>query len=308
MIFAYHRIVADIALAEQEAIQGLVTSVETFRRHLQFIADRYDVVTIDEAAEVLRGGSAKRAVAVITFDDGYRDVYEQAFPVLLKFGLPATVFVVTGCVDAGLSLDHDRLYWFARESLARGLSLHVPLIKAGLSPDKVDLCCAQVDPLRLCDQLVYLPLKLRERALSQLEEFLGGAKEEPSGYSALDWEMIREMAGAGVTFGAHTDNHVVLTLEDEETIEREIQRSKQILEERLGRPVLHFAYPTGRYNPAARKALARAGFEVAVTTERRVNRRGDDLLTLGRVSLCEESTRGITGRYSESVARLRLTA
>ena len=308
VIFGYHRIAANIAPAEREAIEGLVTSAETFRRHVELILGRYDVLSLDKAAAVLRGEPARRAVAALTFDDGYRDVYEQAFPVLRKFGLPATVFVVTGRIGASQALDHDRLYWFVRRAQARGLSLHVPLIKAGLSHDQAALCCAEVDPTRLCNRLVHLPLTLRESVVSCLEEFLGGGEEPPSDYSALDWEMMREMGNAGVSFGAHTDNHAVLTLEKEATIEREIRRSKQLLEEHLGRPVRHFAYPNGQYNTAIRKAVAREGFEVAVTTERRVNQRGDHPLALGRVCLCEESTRGITGRYSESVARLRLMA
>src|SRR5581483_3431860 len=115
-----------------------------------------------------------------------------------------------------------------------------------------------------------------------------------------------EMAEGGISFGAHTERHPILTLEDEATIENEIVRSKQALEELLGQPIKHFAYPNGEYNPAVKDVLSRSGFEVAVTTERRVNRAGDELLTLGRICLCEESTRGLTGHYSETVARLRL--
>ncbi len=307
VIFGYHRIVADISLAEKEAIHGLVTSTETFRRHLEIIREHYDVLTLEEASEVLQGGTARRAVAVITFDDGYRDVYEQALPALREYGLPATVFIVTGCVGTGKLLDHDRLYWYVKTAQKRGLSLHVPLTKAGMDREKATAYCAEVDPQKLCNRLVHLPLSQREEVLHCLEDFLG---EIPGheGYSLLDWGMISELAEAGISFGAHTHNHVVLPLEDEAAAGREIRRSKELLEEHLGRPVRHFAYPTGRYNTAIRNELAREGFELAVTTERRVNRRGNDMLTLGRICLCEESTRGISGRFSEAVARLRLTA
>ena len=309
-ILCYHRLVADIIQAEKETLCGMVISVETFRRQMELVREHYEALPLDGAVAVLRGEqSVKRPALAITFDDGYRDFHQLAWPILRKMGLPATVFVPTAYIGSGKMLDHDRFYRYVTKAYSRGLSLRVPLTKAGLSAGMVSAVCAEVDSFRVYYHLSYLPFALRERVLRSLDEFMCGPwEEEHNGFSLLDWEMVREMADAGVSFGAHTDNHVVLTLEDEQTIEREISRSKQALEEKLGRPVRHFAYPTGRYNAAARNAVASAGFEAAVTTERRLNRRGDDLLALGRICLCEESMRGITGRYSEDVARLRLAA
>lgn len=307
-ILCYHRIVADIARAEQGTEIGMVTSVETFRRQMEIVREHYEVLSLDEAAAALRGErTTSRTAAVITFDDGYRDFYDLAWPVLRELGQPATVFLPTAFIGSGQLLDHDRFYLYVMKARSRGLSLRVPLVKAGLSAEKVAALCAEVNPLRVYSQLCYLPFALRERSLRCLDDFVGDQQEEvPNGFSLLDWDMAREMASAGISFGAHTDNHVVLTHEELQTVEREILRSKQALEERLGEPALYFAYPTGRYNAAVRDAVARAGFEVAVTTERRINRRGDDLLALGRICLCEESTRGIAGRYSEAVAQMRL--
>lgn len=308
MILCYHRIVADIARAEQETEVGMVTSVETFRRQMQLIREHCEVLTLDEAAASLRDERPiTRTAAVITFDDGYRDFYDLAWPILRELGLPATVFVPTAFIGDERMLDHDRFYLYVKKARSRGLSLRVPLVKAGLSAEKVAALCAEVNPLRVYRQLCYLPFALRERSLQCLEDFVGNQREENlNGFSLLDWEMIREMASTGVFFGAHTDNHVVLANEELQTVEREILRSKQALEEKLGQPSRSFAYPTGKYNAAIKDVVVRAGFEVAVTTERRLNRRGDDLMTLGRICLCEESTRGVTGRYSDAVARLRL--
>jgi peptidoglycan/xylan/chitin deacetylase (PgdA/CDA1 family) len=307
-ILCYHRIVADIIQAEQEAPCGMVTSAETFRRQMELVREHYEALPLAEAVAVLRGERiAARPALAITFDDGYRDFYEQAWPTLRELGLPATVFIPTAYIGAKRSLAHDRLYWLVTQAYARGFSLRVPLVKGGLDPGTVTASCDGSDPFECSDRLARLPLALRERMVRCLEDFWSVEQEEwPNDCSLLDWETILELAGAGVSFGAHTDNHVVLTCEEESVAEREIQRSKQILEERLGQPVRHFAYPTGGYNAAIKSMLARAGFEAAVTTERRINRRGDDLLALGRISLCEESTRGVTGRYSEAVARLRL--
>jgi len=310
LILGYHRIVADLAQAERESISGLITSVETFRRHLQLVREGYEVLTLDEAAVVLRGErQVGRAAAVITFDDGYRDVYDQAWPVLRELDLPATVFLPTAYIDGPRLLEHDRIYWLIFQARARGLSLQAPLAQAGFSSERVAALCSEPDAERLADQLIYLPSVMRERALRKLETALGHRLGPyPSGYELLRWEMIKEMAGAGITFAAHTDRHLALTFEAESAVERELVNCKRALEARLNRPVRHFAYPNGLYNDAIKAQLAHAGFEAAVTTDRRLNHCGDDLLSLGRTCLSEESTRGVTGKYSHAVARLRLAA
>ncbi len=308
MILGYHQVVDDIIRAEDEAIFGMVISTATFRRQMKLLRERYEVLSLAQAAAVLNGEAATKGPAVvITFDDGYRDVYENAWPILRELGLPATVFASTAYVNTKQWLDHDLLYWFVCRAKARGLSLRVPLIKAGLNLQEAVQLTAEVDSLRLCDRLIYQPLARRQAIIQQLSDFLGEPSTAQSGrFALLTWAMIREMAEGGISFGAHTERHPILTLEDAPTIESEIARNQQALEEVLGQPVKHFAYPNGQYNQTVKEAVQRRGFELAVTTERRVNRVGDDLLTLGRLCLCEESTRGLTGHYSETVARLRL--
>ena len=98
-ILAYHRIVADIAQAERTSIAGLVISAATFARQLELVREAYEILSLDEALAVLRGErQVGRAAAVITIDDGYRDVYEQAWPVLRRMGLPAVVYVPTALI------------------------------------------------------------------------------------------------------------------------------------------------------------------------------------------------------------------
>jgi peptidoglycan/xylan/chitin deacetylase (PgdA/CDA1 family) len=307
-ILCYHRIVTDIVRAERRTMHGMVISAETFRRQMELVREHYDVLSLADAVAVLRGErNGSRPALAITFDDGYRDFYELAWPILRELGLPSTVFIPTAYIGAGRMLDHDRFYRYVMEAYSRRLSLRVPLTKAGFTEEKVAALSAGRSPRRISEQLGHLPFALRERTLRCLDDFIGGEQNgEIDEFSLLDWDQAREMAGSGVSFGAHTVNHVILTNEEPQTVEREVVRGKQVIEEKLGQTVRHFAYPTGRYNAAVREVVAGAGFEAAFTTERRLNRPGDDLLTLGRICLCEESTRGVTGRYSEAVARWRL--
>ena len=309
-ILAYHRVVADIAYAEQTSIFGLVVSAATFARHLEILREAYEILSLDEALAVLRGErQIARPAAVITLDDGYRDVYEEAWPVLRRMNVPAVVYVPTALIGTTQLLDHDRLYWLVLQAHERGLDLRAPLEAAGMPPEHAASLCAVHDVTRVTDQLNYQPLAVRQPILQSLETALGLCPEDyPASYQLLDWTMIREMVAGGITFGAHSERHVILTLEPETVADDEIRRSKRVLEEQLQRPIQHFAYPNGYYNDAVRQMVERAGFASATTIERTWVRRGADPFTLGRFSICEESTRGITGKYSTAVARLRLAA
>lgn len=308
-ILAYHRVVADIAKAESESYYGLVVSTETFRRHCEMLHKAYDVVSLETAMYFLSGErKVKRPLAVITFDDGYLDFYEEAFPVLNEFGLSATVFLPTGCIGQDKPLAHDRLYWLLKQTFEKQIPIENALLKAGMEGKRAKEFAASKNRLKLTEAFVYLPNDLREKVINKLEKELGDFGVYPREYRLLDWEMICEMSRKGIGFGGHTANHVVLTLENESAMENEIFASKRELERHLNREIVSFAYPNGEYNAKIRQIIADAGYKIAVTTEKRINGQGADLLALGRISLCEESTRGIAGVYSPKVAALRLKA
>jgi peptidoglycan/xylan/chitin deacetylase (PgdA/CDA1 family) len=307
-IIAYHRVVADIAKAEREAIYGLSVSTATFRKHCELLKKSFDVVSLETARYFLNGDrKVKRPLAALTFDDGYLDFYEEAFPVLNEFGLPATVFLPTSFIGKDKPLAHDRIYWLVKQALEKSVSLAGAMNRAGVPSEITKEFERPRDLLRLTDLLVHLPNDLREKIIHEMERELGDKFiDYPREYQLLNWEMVREMSRKGINFGAHTANHVVLPLENEQAIEAEIAGSKKALETELGSRVVSFAYPNGEYNARVKQFVARAGFQVAVTTEKKINHPGADLFALGRTSLCEESTRGIAGSYSPGVADLRL--
>lgn len=307
-IFAYHRVVADIEKAEKEAIFGIVISAASFRKHCELIRDRYDVVPLGTIPDHQKNaGKSSRPFAAITFDDGYLDFYDEAFPILRDLGLPATVFLPTDYIGRNKPLAHDRIFWLLKLALKNSVSVTNAIHRAGLAEAFCDRFARTVDLLQLTDMLVYLPNDRREEVIRNLENELGDLLEDyPAEYNLLTWDMVREMSCFGISFGGHTANHVILPLEDNLSAEAEIAASKRALEKELGANVVSFAYPNGEYNAAIREMTADSGFGLAVTTQRKVNRPDADLLALGRTSLCEESTRGISGLYSAGVAAVRL--
>lgn len=302
-IFAYHRVVSDIETAERESIYGTVISTASFRRHCELIRNAFDVVLLETAIHFLdQRRRVARPLAVITFDDGYADFYDNAFPVLNDLALPATMFIPTKCISRGEPLEHDRLYWLVKQCLMSAISLDSALSKAGVSEPGTSW---GRNVLKLTDHIVYQPREKRLRAIELLEGLVG-KPDYPAHYRLLDWYQIERLSTRGIAFAAHTSNHVVLPLENVDVVRQELLESRLELEERLGKPVVGLAYPNGENTPLIRSAASDAGYRYAVTTENRSNLPGADLMSLGRTSLCEESTRGLSGRFSEKVAGLRL--
>ena len=298
LILSYHRVVEDFDREAQRSIPGLLLSLSTFENHLDALERAgFDVVPLSAALEVISGRlEPRRDVAVLTFDDGYRDVYEHAFPVLRRRGLPATVYLASGLVGTNARFAHDRLFHLIQLALrapGRGRGRNVLAREAadGQAAHAVDRLIASRSARELLD------------LIARLEASLGGAGElVPSAGEVLGWEMVQRMAKAGIDFGAHTVHHVVLPFESDEALEQEVAASKRDIEVRLGRPVRDFAYPNGYHDARVVASLVRHGFRTAVTTEDLPNYAGGDLFRLRRKTLWENTSRGPFGYSSPLTA------
>jgi len=109
---------------------------------------------------------------------------------------------------------------------------------------------------------------------------------ELAGRALLDWPQVAELAADGVvSIGAHTRTHPTLAGLDEARVDDEVRGSREDLERRLGSPVTLFAYPFGRCDEAATRAVREAGFLGACTTRPAPTSPGDDPFLLGRVEV-----------------------
>jgi peptidoglycan/xylan/chitin deacetylase (PgdA/CDA1 family) len=277
---------------------------DTFRRHLEVLCQTHDVVRLDDALEVLSGKrGARRDLAVVTFDDGYRDVYDYAFPVLRDMKLPAVAYVPSAFVGTQNRLAHDRLWWALKTMEKRRLG---PM-SVGAGGSYEGLLVRAFDGARI-------PNKVLERLIADnptpvlyglaevLEERLRiDRTEAPRGQMPMSWEMLREMAAHGIETGGHTAEHTVLTNQALDDARREIAACKSTLEKGTGRPVRHFAYCNGWYSAGVAQALRAEGFVSAVTTEDMPNMPGVDPYALKRKVLWEMSSTGVFGGWSKAL-------
>jgi peptidoglycan/xylan/chitin deacetylase (PgdA/CDA1 family) len=229
-------------------------------------AEGYDLVSLDDALARLAAPRKGRFFVALTFDDGYRDNVEHAWPVLAKHGAPWTLFVTPGFADRTA-----RLWWLELEEAIRALpQLNVTL------PDGPFTARTESDreKQRAFDRLYWRLRKQPEAillsAISDLATMAGIDSAALVERECLPWDTLRALAGApGVTIGAHTLSHPMLAKHDETFARTEIVAGKARLEAELGVPITHFAYPVGDPTSAGPRDFAlvkAAGFASAVTT------------------------------------------
>lgn len=192
--------------------------VRQFRAQMSYLKRfGYHVISLEAALDGLFDNASilPRSV-VLTFDDGYQNFADHAFPVLQAHGFPATVYMITGLIG-------DRARWLAEDGR------HAP--------------------------------------------------------DMLDGPAIRNLADHGITFGSHTVNHPRLSRLQPAQVRAELTQSKAQLEDVLGKPVDHFCYPYGDYNPATRGAVIDAGYQSALTCIRGAANTADNRFEIPRKAI-----------------------
>jgi peptidoglycan/xylan/chitin deacetylase (PgdA/CDA1 family) len=258
--------------------------VTTFTEQMEYVAEHYTVCSLGDAVERIRSDDIPTDLLTITFDDGYRDNYTCAFPILNRLGLPATIFLATDAIDSGRMLWHDRVFAALRETQAtalenfRGNGSTYPLN----TPAEKRRALSQ-----LLNFLWSLDDSDRSRWVEKLIQELGTKARMGCEGLMLSWDEIRAMSEHGIAFGAHTVTHPILSKLSPQQVKQEIRVSKEIIEANVKMPVKHFAYPVGRpddFTDTVKKELRDADFECAVTTIFGSNDARQDLFELRRAT------------------------
>jgi peptidoglycan/xylan/chitin deacetylase (PgdA/CDA1 family) len=226
----------------------------------------FEFIAMEDVCERLTGPSRGKPFAVMTFDDGYRDNLEHAWPILRRKGVPWTVYVVPDFLNGT-----GRLWWIEleraiaqREQIALRLGreqLHLPTGTIAQKQAAYRLAERRWREASPEDQRV---------GLASLAEMSDHAPQELTRSLCADWDEIAELARDPlVTIGAHTMSHPVLSrLRDEDAL-AEMRASRIAIEDRLHRSVTHLAYPHGdkvAVGEREHRLASAAGFATAVTT------------------------------------------
>jgi peptidoglycan/xylan/chitin deacetylase (PgdA/CDA1 family) len=257
-VLAYHRVNDD----GDPFFPSIPT--EVFARHMAHIADTHTVLPVEVLVERLRNGGLPRNALAITLDDGYRDNLTHAAPILARLGLPATVFLATGFIGTGTAPWFDRL----------AMALKLTAVETSSTPWGTEWRLAsRVDRLHALDEALARLKRLPEAEFLHTVEALVERLGEPEPWRfeglMLSWDDVDSLLGHGLSVGAHTVTHPILSRLTPERARAEIHGSRRMIEAGCGRSPRAFAYPNGGpadYTETVAAQVREAGFECAVTT------------------------------------------
>jgi peptidoglycan/xylan/chitin deacetylase (PgdA/CDA1 family) len=297
VILAYHRV------AEPARDPNLLcVSPARFREHLAIIKRRWDPVRLADVSRLVRETQPARPSVVVTFDDGYRDNLQVAAPELAAAGIPATVFLATGYIG------QEREFWWEElEGILFETPLRASVVRAEVGGKIREWALAAnsapeweggdwnvtLGANPTARQAAYLELARILKNSSDLGRIqiltqLGGEQHVVrSERTCMSEQEVRDLAGSGlVDVGAHTVTHPCLARLSPAEQRSEMEASRCVLEDLLGRPVRSFAYPYGgREDIGAEtpRIAKEAGFDLACTNFRGFVSRVSDPFRLPRL-------------------------
>jgi peptidoglycan/xylan/chitin deacetylase (PgdA/CDA1 family) len=286
VILMYHRVLPASDIAATYVQPGMYVTPETFEQHLAFVSTHLHPLTFAELLSRWDEGGWNDAsrYCVVTFDDGWIDNYRYAFPLLRKYGVPATIFLATGYIGSDEWLWSDRL-----GDLLRRRRQGTP---------------AQWN--RAIERAKDLPDRERDALLCSLA--MDADDTQDPGRRFLDWNEIREMARHGVAFGSHTSSHANLSRLSGAALERELREPLERLRTNGIPHVPVLAYPNGDHTDAVVQAARAAGYSAAVSVRAGLESKfPSDRFRLRRINVHEDVSRSAPA-LALHIGRQSLTA
>jgi peptidoglycan/xylan/chitin deacetylase (PgdA/CDA1 family) len=249
---------------------------KAFAAQLGRLARWYQIVGIEQALQTLQADRPPaRPQMLLTFDDGLRNNYCTAYPLLMKLGLPAVFYICPALIE--------QRRWLWNHEARERLRLLSPAARTTLAAS-LQAPATEANPI--VEWMKSLPtdrcLEALDRIRSATQAFQPSALQREC-FDLMNWDELLSIDPALVTIGSHTLSHPILTGLPVQALEHEVRDSRRWLEERLRRPVAHFCYPNGSNSPTVRRVVA-AVYDSAVSTDYGRVQDGDDPHLLRRIA------------------------
>ncbi len=257
IILVYHRIGP---VTDKWSINPMLHH-KLFEEQINYFSKNFEIISLNALSEMITKGTIPEKAVVITFDDGYKDNYEVAFPILKKYNAPATIFLATGAIE------EKKLFWW---DLINYVLFHTDMKSIDIqgigsyqlisNEDKIET------GLNIQEKLKKMDNNKKESIIEELINLTDVNIPEKLGKNyILSWREIKRMEKKGIEFGSHTVNHPILTNVSLDEAKWEIINSKNCIEENLATEVKSFAYPNGDYNAKILSLVENLGFSSSVS-------------------------------------------
>lgn len=281
MLFYYHRVHPGPGWDPV----GINILPGVFRRQMMIIKKKFNVMSLADFFTSLRKPPiSKIRPVVITFDDGYQDVFQYAWPIMKELDIPSVLFICTDPAMEGIPLVWDLLTIAAQAETRK----EIPVRKIFASE--------RVYPFRTVTEKKHFILELNQSLLGMEEarrrntliELFGPFLKERNSKAQglyLSPGQIKECLKNEMEIGSHTASHPYLPEIPLGELDKEIKGSKETLESLLGQEVPFFSYPAGRFNEQVKETVRQSGYRGALATGgRAVSLLNQDPFCLPRIS------------------------
>lgn len=302
VILTYHRVVSNDMVQMDHIQPGMYVRGQSFEAHVAYLRKRFTIISLEELLDLWQTSRLKRdrSYCVITFDDGWQDNYQFAFPVLAKYHVPATIFLATDFIGTARWFWPDQMMFLLEKcrqhttgaadqqsfSTALEETVGVTLSAADGMFRRVETG-APVDPNAIIEFCKGVEVSSIHQIIDRLSRALH--VELPTHRVLLNWDEVREMAGKGVTFGSHSVSHRILTQIPLSDVKMELIDSRKMMLEQGIKPVPVFCYPNGNFDRDIQGLVRESGYHAAVGCEVGLEPdRPKDLFALKRISVHED--------------------
>jgi len=233
---------------------------------MKYLRKRYDIISLNQLVRYIKEAQPLPLKSVVvTIDDGFKDTYRNAYPILKKYNIPATVFLATGRINI------DDLFWSDKAAYAIWNTTQeiLSMDELGVYPIRTAGQRRKVSS-NIKEKLREIPAVKKNFIIERLVRTLGVNIPAHIGKEfSLTWDEVRVMSKNGINFGAHSISHPNLAKIPIEEARIEIVESKNQIEKELDKPCFSFAYPLGsstNFNEDIKNILRECEFSCAVTT------------------------------------------
>ena len=258
-------------------------SITNFEKQIKYLKKYYRIVPLaDLVGKIKRKEDFLPHSVAITFDDGYKNNFLLAYPLIKKYNVPVTIFLTAGYINTKKFLWVNELEYAINETQKKEISITFG-------------CCnfkyfikTKAEKMRVYEQLKEKLKKLENSQLrAVLDKILLRLKvkidyDDAGNYQMLTWDEIFEMRNGYVSYGNHTFSHSILTKIDYQNLSKELNDSQKQLKEKLNQEIDVFCYPNGSFNSESKK-MVKEKHKAAVTTTPGFVTQQTDLFELPRV-------------------------
>ena len=271
VILTYHRVLSPADVRRQFVQAGMYVVDSVFESHVRFLTRHFKVVAFSELLRLWSTGEWDPAsrYCVVTFDDGWIDTYQCAFPILRRHGVPATVFLPTSFIGTRKWFWPEIVGWLLATMLQRDRAERQSVVKtlrqsfSWLAPAAECLLRGNVDAV-----IEHFKGQDQDQIDNCVEKWMGLMRLNwPTDRLLMTWDEAREMQLAGIEFGSHSVSHRIMTKLSRESMLREAKDSLAALRKERLNPIPVFCYPNGDWLVEVAERVQAAGYKAATTTE-----------------------------------------